>query len=176
MASFPTQPPGYAEAAKFLSEPPYRDGLRLLQSQVLDGTLMPATPATHWTIAPNVITALMDISDDIYVVLPLGARPIFRPTSIDPGATVSSRELVSALTKHHGYQEVPGGKGSHVKLTKPGAANIHIPGNRAAVSPGVVKQALNAIGGYPISRLPDLVAGRLARTETVSLRLTSAAS
>lgn len=28
-------------------------------------------------------------------------------------------------------------------------------------SPGVVKQALGAIGGYPISRLPELLDGRL---------------
>jgi hypothetical protein len=52
----------------------------------------------HRAIAPNVITALMDISDDIYVVLPRGARPNFKPTSIDPGATISSRESVSVLT------------------------------------------------------------------------------
>jgi hypothetical protein len=114
-----------------------------------------------WGISPNVITSLMDISDDIYVVLPRGARPIFRPTSVDPGFTASSAALITALTKHHGYQHVPGGKGSHVKLTKAGAPNFHVPGNRAVVSPGVVKQALNAIGGYPLSRLPDLLQGRL---------------
>jgi hypothetical protein len=105
------QPPGYKEALSFLADSKYRDGVHLLQSQVLDGTLPPTTPAVHWAIAPNVITALMDISDDIYVVLPVGARPIFRPTSIDPGATISSHELVRALTMHHGYQQVTGGKG-----------------------------------------------------------------
>jgi hypothetical protein len=36
------------------------------------------------------------------------------------------------------------------------------PGNRSVVTPGVVKQALNAIGGYPISRLPDLLEGRIS--------------
>jgi hypothetical protein len=102
----------------------------------------------------------MDISDDIYVILPIGFRPIFRPTSIDPGYTVSSRRLVDALTRYHGYQVTPGGKGSHVKLTKAGAPNIHIPGNRAVVAPGVVKQALGALGGYPLSRLADLLDGR----------------
>jgi len=34
-------------------------------------------------------------------------------------------------------------------------------GNRTVVSPGVVGQALNAVGGYPISRLPDLLGGKL---------------
>jgi hypothetical protein len=108
----------------------------------------------------------MNISDDIYVILPRGGRPLFKPTSIDPGFTISSKDLIGALKKHHGYQQTQGGKGSHVKLTKTGAPNIHIPGNRAVVSPGVVKQALTALGGYPISRLPDLVEGRLRSRAT----------
>ncbi len=36
------------------------------------------------------------------------------------------------------------------------------PGNRRVLSPGVVKHALDAIGGCPISRHPDLLNGRLA--------------
>lgn len=161
-ASIPRQPPGYAQGVDYLPEPDYRTGLHKLQSQILDGATTPYTPMGHWSVAPNMITALTDITDDIYVILPRGARPIFRPTSVDPGFTASSRELEDALKKHHGYQHVPGGKGSHVKLKKPGAPTIHLPGNRAVVSPGVVKQALDAIGGYPIARLPDLLAGRLA--------------
>jgi hypothetical protein len=160
-ASFSVQPPGYAEAKRYLSETAYRDGLFKLQSQILDGALAPTTPAGRWSLAPNMITALTDITDDIYVILPVGARPIFRPTSVDPGATVSTRALVGALTRHYGYQHVAGGKGSHVKLKKPGAQTIIIPGNKAVLSPGVVKHALGAIGSYPISRLPDLLEGRL---------------
>ena len=118
-SSFLVQPPGYKEALNFLVASPYRDGRHSLQSQVLDGTLPPSTPAAHWAIAPNVITALMDISDDIYVVVPVGARPIFRPTSIDPGETISSHELVKALTKHHGYRQVTGGRVHTSSLPNP---------------------------------------------------------
>lgn len=130
---------------------------------MLDGSLSPNRPPEHWSIAPNVITSLMDIADDIYIILPVGKRPIFRPTSVDPGFTASTRELVAAVTNYYGYTMVRGGKGSHVKLEKAGAPNIHIPGNRAVVSPGVVKQVLELIAGYPqpLSRLPDLLAGRL---------------
>ena len=160
-ASIPMQPPGYAEGVHYFSEAAYRDGLFNLQSQVLDGTRPPTTTAGHWSVAPNMITALADITDDIYVVLPRGAQPIFSPTSVDPGATVSSRALEGALTRHYGYRPVPGGKGSHVKLAKPGAPTIIIPGNRPVLSPGVVKHALEAIGGYPISKLPDFLDGRL---------------
>jgi len=95
------------------------------------------------------------------VILPRGGSPIFRPTSVDPGATVSSHQLQRALMKHYGYRLVSGGKGSHVKLAKERAPTIILPGNRAVVSPGVVKQALNAIGGHPISKLPDFLEGKL---------------
>ena len=159
--SFRLQPPGYEGAVHFIGSQ-YRPAHFLLQSQILDGCVPHQTPLHHWSIAPNVITSLMDISDDIYVILPIGFRPIFRPTSIDPGFTVSSRNLIDALIRYYGYHLTPGGKGSHVKLTKAGAPNIHIPGNRAVVAPGVVKQVLGAFGGYPLSRLPDLLDGKLA--------------
>jgi predicted RNA binding protein YcfA (HicA-like mRNA interferase family) len=159
--SIPTQPPGCAEGVNYLSSELYKGGLYRLQSQMLDGSILPTTDPKHWSVAPNMITALTDITDDIYVVLPQGAKPVFRTTSIDPGATVSTSGLVSALTKHYGYEHVEGGKGSHVKLKKPGSQTIIIPGNKLVLSPGIVKHALNAIGGYPISRVRDLIEGNL---------------
>lgn len=156
------QPPGYREGLKFVREEDYRAGLYKLQSQVLDASLTPRTPSASWSVAPNMITALADISDNIYVVLPKGARPIFRPTWVDPGATVSTKELVGALTRHYGYERVPTGRNPHVQLKKPGAPTIVLAANRPTLSPGVVKHALEALGGYPISKLPDLLAGTLA--------------
>lgn len=143
------------------SRHPPRAGLYKLQSQIRDASLTPRTPDFSWSVAPNMITALADISDSIYVVLPKGAHPIFTPTWVDPGSTVSTKELVAALTKHYGYEHVAGGKGSHVKLKKPGAPTITLAGNRPVLSPGLVKHALDALGGYPISRLPELLAGKL---------------
>lgn len=160
-ASFQAQPPGYREARNYLGTRRFRDGLHNLQSQVRDGSLSPRGVSRHWSVAPNMITALTDITDEIYVVLPRGARPLFPVKGFNPGFTVSSNELEAALTRNHGYQKVPGGKGSHVKLKRPGAATIILPGNRKAVSPGVVKQVPRELGGYPLSRLPDLVAGAL---------------
>ena len=159
--SIPKQPPGYAQGMNYVAATPYRRGLYTLQSQVLDGSLTLTTPATHWSVAPDVITSLMSIDADIYVILPVGARPIFRAGSIDPGATASTAQLTSALTRHYGYSQAPGGNGSHVKLVKPNVPNIHLPGNRPVVSPGMVKQVLGVFGGYPLSRLPDLLRGQL---------------
>jgi hypothetical protein len=48
-----------------------------------------------------------------------------------------------------------------VKLKKPGAPTIMLAGNRPVLSPGLVKHALEALGGHPVSRVPDLLAGRL---------------
>ena len=160
--SIPKQPPGYREGVHYLSQPRYQDGLWDLQSHVLDGRVPPSTPSSHWSVAPNMITSLAAITDDIYVVLPVGARPLFRPTSVDPGATVSSKTLEGALTRHYGYLQVPGGRGSHVTLRKPGAPTIILPGYRPVLSPGVIKHVLDAIGRHPISRLPELLSGELA--------------
>ena len=159
--SIPQQPPGYREGLKFLSETPYRDGLHYLQSQVLDAKHPPTTPKAHWSVAPNMITSLADISRDIYVILPKGARKIFNPTTIDPAATVSSMEMERALTKHYGYKRVHGGKGSHVKLAKAGEKPVILPANQRTLSRRIVKGVLRDFGGYPISRVRDLVDGKL---------------
>jgi hypothetical protein len=162
-AAIASQPAGYAEGLKFVREADYRAGLYRLQSQILGASLTPRTPDASWSVAPNMITALADIGDNIYVVLPKGARPIFAPTWVDPGSTVSTKAMVGALTRHYGYRPSPGGKGSHVKLSKPGAPTIVLPGNRPVLSPGVVKQTLKTLGGYPISRLPEVLDGRLSQ-------------
>ena len=46
-------------------------------------------------------------------------------------------------------------------MTKPGWPTIILPGNRPVLSPGVVKHALDAVGGYPMSMLPKLLDGTL---------------
>jgi predicted RNA binding protein YcfA (HicA-like mRNA interferase family) len=160
-ASIPRQSPGYAEGVQYFPAKSYRDGLFQLQSQILEGQLTPVMPAQNWAVAPNMMTALEDIDDEIYIIVPQGSRPLFRSASVDPGSTASSRDLENALTRRHGYQRTRGGKGSHVKLTKPGAPTITLPANRSDVSPHIARQVLSAIGDYPLSRLPDLIAGRL---------------
>jgi hypothetical protein len=159
--SFKWAPPGYAQALNSLSRSSYRNRLQRLQSQILEGVIAPKLPANHWSVASNMILSLMDVTDDIYVILPTGAQPIFTPTTIDPGWVTSSHSVEIALTRHYGYQVTMGGKGSHVKLSKPGAATIVIPGNRPVLSPGILKHVLNSIGGFPISRLKDFLDGTL---------------
>ncbi|MDB3948965.1 hypothetical protein N9370_04320, partial [Paracoccaceae bacterium] len=72
-----------------------------------------------------------------------------------------SSNLQKALTKHYGFKKVVGGKGNHIKLERLGFRPIILPGNRKVVSPGVVKQILDIFGGHSISKVPDLIKGKL---------------
>ena len=168
-ASFKGQPAGYREGLNFLTLPAYRDGLYGLQSRILDGALPSRTPIRHWSVAPNMITSLADITKDIYIILHVGAQPIFKPASVDPGPTVSGGLMEGALTKHYGYKQVTGGKGSYIKLKKTDAPTITLPGNRSVLSPGVVKQVLRTFGDYPISRLPEFLDGTLPARDRIIL-------
>ena len=95
------------------------------------------------------------------LILPKSSQPILGGTQIDPGSTASTRALERALTTYYGYSKKKGGKGSHVKLVKPDWPNIHLPGERSTLSPGVIKNILRIFGGHPISSLPQLLAGNL---------------
>ena len=161
-ASMAIQPSGYREGLKHLTESTFKKGLHHLQSSILEGAQQPKMTSRHWEVAPNMITALKKIVDDIYVVLPAGAKPIFTPSRVDPGVSVSSRDLERALVRYHGYRVVSGGKGSHVKLHKLGSSTVILPGNRPVLSLGVIKSVLQALGGYPLSRTRDLLLGKLA--------------
>lgn len=158
--SIPLQPPGYAEGVEYLEKPSFNQGQKVLQSQVLDGSSSPVTPPQHWGIATHMIRSLMNIDQRIFVVIPAGSTPMFPPTWAPPGGTVSTQELVSALTRYYRYRNVPGGKGSHVKLKRAGSPTLTLPGNRKTLSPGVVKQVLKVFGGLSLSELPDVLEGR----------------
>lgn len=156
-ASFASQPPGYREALSYLTETTFRSGQQSLHSAMLDGLYPPSTPSGRWVVAPQMIRALMNIDADIYVILPSGAQPLFKPTSIDPGVTISTDQAKKALIRKYGYAEVSGGKGSHVKLTKAGAKPIVLRGHQAALSPGLLKHVLAQLGDYPLSRAREIL-------------------
>ena len=128
---------------------------------VLEGTSKPSMNPTDWRVAPQSMRSLMNIDHNIYVVLPVGAKPIFKPSLISPGYTASTRAISQALTRHYGYTATSGGKGSHVKLANEQGHTLVLPGNRPVLSPGVLKQILDVFGGHPLSRLPAFLDGKL---------------
>lgn len=146
-ASFAAQPPGYKEGLNFLSDYLFQPALHDLQSRVKDGAIKPSTPPKHWQVSSDVIRAMMDITEEIYVVLPIWARPLFPVGTIDPRPGISTAGMVKALERGWGCQVVPGGKGSHVKLRTPKGEQIILTGNQDVLAPKIVAQAMRKVMG-----------------------------
>jgi hypothetical protein len=162
-ASFPRQPPGYAQATEYLTETAFRNGCRTLQSQMLDGSVRHTTPIEHWLAAPDLIRAMMDFTAQVYVVLPAGATPIFSAAHIDPRVTISTDEMVTVLTRHYGCDRVKGGgKGSHLKLKGPQGQTVTLTSGLTALPGHEIRQAMRKFLGNEAT-LRDLDAFRQGR-------------
>lgn len=133
----------------------FQPALHELQSRVKDGAVRPTTPRKHWQVSPDVIRSMLGVTEEIYVVLPVGARPIFPVTGIDPRPGISTAEMVKALERGWGWQRVPGGKGSHVKLRTPRGEQIILTGNQDFLAPMIVVQAMRKVMN-PTATLYDL--------------------
>lgn len=152
--SFPRNPPGYRLAPQYLSKKSFEHGQHQLFSKVIDGLQNPTHRQLYWNLAPRINHAFLNITSDIWTVLPRGVRSIV-PTTATPLRTCSSDEIIKVCGKH-GYSVSSGGKGSHIKLKKSGCPTLIVPGNRDNVSPGVTKNILASLG-YKINQLPDLL-------------------
>jgi predicted RNA binding protein YcfA (HicA-like mRNA interferase family) len=60
------------------------------------------------------------------------------------------------IYQNKGYQIVPGGKGSHVKLRNSRGETMILPGNRKELSIGVLNSALKSLG-YSIGDLATIL-------------------
>jgi len=158
--SFPMDPPGYRKAVDYLRKPDFDAGENLLHGQVKEASLRPAQPTGDWDIAPRLMQSFFTVTSDIWTVIPLGSKPVLPTLPVAPVRTCSTAEMIK-LYKQAGYAEVAGGKGSHVKLAKPGAPTMILPGDRRELSPGVAKTAIRVLGGFNLIDLPELLAGRL---------------
>ncbi|GMU80965.1 MAG: hypothetical protein AMXMBFR47_08360 [Planctomycetota bacterium] len=158
-AIFPYEPPGYRRARDYLQQVDFDRGENRLQGQVREGRLEPEQPVDEWDEAPRLLQSIYDIRSQVCVVLRPGER-LFLPGRVIP-ASCSTRDMVK-LCSQAGYEQVRGaGKGSHVKLKKPGSRTIVLPGDRRDLSPGVISHALKILGGYSVADLPMLVSGKI---------------
>jgi hypothetical protein len=158
--SFPHDPPGYRQAPDFLHPYDFDAGENLLQGQVKEADLTPVQPASDWDIAQRLLQSIFPVKSDIWTVLPPGSKSILPLQQAAPVRTCSTDEMIKLYAKA-GYQIVDGGKGSHVKLAKPGAATMILPGDRRELSPGVAKTAVRVLGDFTLRDLPGLLTGRL---------------
>lgn len=153
-ACYPLNPPGYRQAVNYLSGLQFDDGENLLQGQMRETTVSPVQPRAEWDLAPRLTQSILNIKSNICSVVKAGRIPLFK--TVFPAPTCSTRDMIN-LYRKSGYSVVPGGKGSHVKLSKPGAPTMILPGNRRELSPGVAKTALKLLGGYKLDDLPLLL-------------------
>ncbi len=151
---FPHDPLGYRKAIVYLKQDQFDRGENLLHSRVHEAVLKPVQPSEEWNLAPRLMQSFFSIKSRIWSVVPKGSRSIL-PCS-HPVRTCSTAEMVRLL-KYYGYREVPGGKGSHIKLDKKGSRPMIVPGGRRELSVGAAENALKDLGPYNISSLPDLL-------------------
>ena len=158
--SIPKQPFSYGLGLDFVPERQHEAGIRELQSQVLTATCPAKFPSQQWLVAKHMIRSAMDIDRRIYAIVPRGYSPVLPWRHIQPAPTTSSRELIQASRKHYGFEEVTGGKGSHVKMKHPDGRTLIIPGDRKNLRPGTLSNTLDTLGGYSLRQLPEVLSGR----------------
>lgn len=161
--SIPKQPFSYGLGLDFVPERQHEAGIWELQSQVLTATCPAKFPSHQWLVAKHMIRSAMDIDRRIYAIVPRGYRPVLPWRHIQPAPTTSSRELIQASRKHYGFEEITGGKGSHVKMKHPDGRTLIIPGDRKNLRPGTLSNTLDTLGGYNLRQLPEVLSGRAGR-------------
>jgi predicted RNA binding protein YcfA (HicA-like mRNA interferase family) len=153
---FPHDPPGYRKAVDYLTASKFAVGENLLQAQVKEAAFHPVQPIGEWNLAPRMTQSVFPVTSNIWTVVPKGARSRLPVKAVKPVRTCSTREM-RRLFESAGYSEVDGGKGSHLKLKKPGSPTMILPGDRNELSPGVAKTALRVLGDYRLADLPQLL-------------------
>lgn len=160
---FPSDPPGYRKAIHYLTRREFDAGENVLQARVKEASLTPEQPVAEWDLAPRMTQSFFPVTSSIWTVVPVGTKSRLPLKPVAPLRTCTTQEMVE-LYEREGYCEVDGGKGSHIKLKKPGAPTMILPGDRRELSPGVAKTALKVLGDFNISQLPGLLArGRQSR-------------
>ncbi len=152
----PFDPPGYRMGCHYLTDEKFDAGENLLQGRVSEAVMTPTQPASDWRIASHLTQSLFRVTDHVWWVVPKGGSPRI-PGRAMPVRTCSTRDMIR-VCEQHGYRQVSGGKGSHVKMKKlVGGPMIILPGNRSELSPPVARNILKALGNYGLQDLKRLV-------------------
>ncbi len=151
---FPHEQPGYRMAVNYLDQASFDAGENRLQAYVRETSIHPVQPTHEWDCAPRLTQSFFNIKSSIYVVVPMGAKPIL-PTNALP-LSCSTDQMVRICRKK-GYEvNKSAGKGSHIKLEKDGSAPVILP-HRKDLSITVLKNTLETIGGHRLTELPALM-------------------
>jgi len=154
---FPTLPPGYRTGPKFEQDRAFSDARNRLSCEVHEGRQHPLRRAAEWDLMPLGHGGLFNCKTATHVLVPIGTTPIIPWFDRAPRPLVVSTKAMLKALRADGYEVVPGGKGSHIKLKKPGEPTLHLPANREALSPGVLRGVADALGYGSIHDLATAV-------------------
>jgi predicted RNA binding protein YcfA (HicA-like mRNA interferase family) len=143
-------------ASNYLTKPEFDEGEKVLQAQVKEISLTPAQPIEEWAMAPRMLQSFFTVNSNIWTVIPAGTKSRLPIKPVAPVRTCSTSDMIDLYMKA-GYLVKDGGKGSHLKLKKPGAPTMILPGNRSELSPRVTKNALSVLGNFSIRDLQSLL-------------------
>ena len=142
----PKLPPGYSKGTELVVNTEYYKCLRKLSSQIQEGLINPKRiDSEQWVLHPNGYSGFFNCENVSHVVIKQGDEPLvpwFNQSG--PALTMTTRELERKV-KSGGYEEVPGGKGSHTKYRSKGRPMIIIPQGKT-VSVGVIQSVAEALG------------------------------
>jgi predicted RNA binding protein YcfA (HicA-like mRNA interferase family) len=153
---YPFDPPGYRKAPRYLTNAKLNRAVDLLHGQVQEALLKPKRASQEWEVATRLHQSLFKVTDHLWEVVPRGyPRPMLPGAA--PYPSISTRQLVRLAEKQGWVVKDGAGKGSHVRMERPGSPSLTIPGERRDLSPSVVKTALKAFGGYKLNDLSALL-------------------
>jgi len=144
---FESLPAGYNRAMDFVYDLPYFSALRVFHSQIHEATKTPVRDDLEWQLAGQMLRGLMDCRSITHVIVPIGSKPILPWVGEQLALPqVSTREAVR-LAERRGWKIVPGGgKGSHLKMKRPGFPTLTLSGGRKALSPVVLDNFAAGLG------------------------------
>ena len=147
--TLPYQPPGYRNAVKYLSTKSFESGEHELQSRVQEGTIRHCIKRkkgpSRWKFGQDMMRGLYTLNNRIYEIVTPSSPKILPSKGAAP--FVCSTTEASKACYSDGWDKIKkGGKGSHIKMDKPGKRPIIIPGNRKSLSTGVLKNIMSSLG------------------------------
>lgn len=166
--SFARAPKGYRKAIRYLTKGDFDKAENRLQSMVQESLLTPTRLSDEWNFAPHLMHSFFNVTDDLWTVVPRGKKHIV-PIKAAPVRVGSSKDTLQLL-QQLGYTIVSGGgKGSHIKLKKPGRQPVIVPANRENLSPGTGRNIAKAVGLGGLGLLQIALAGNLPLTQLVKM-------
>jgi predicted RNA binding protein YcfA (HicA-like mRNA interferase family) len=143
---FPTLPPSYRRADRYLPDGPFESTLNILMSQVQEATT-PNRDPYEWKLAQQMDRGLFDCQRITHILVPVGQKPLLPWIGHAPALPAVSTRNALRFLEREGWRVAAGrGKGAHIRLKHDGRIPLTIPANRESLSPGILRNIADALG------------------------------